>query len=1367
MKTKLLLIAFLFAQLNFAQKKETILEQELNHHIEMGEFKKEPIKIATFPKQINDGKNKYLSLNLDKNKINELIIKSDKFISLEIPFSETEHKTIALKKRQILHDDFKLVLQTEKGAITQEMPSYVAYSGIVENEHNENTFVTITLINNSLRGIISIGNKEYTIGPKKDKDSETEYILYEKNNVSLSLPEFSCGTDDIDMQLPEHNKNSNQQTTIPKCVTVHFEVNNTLCDLWGGTSQTISNITNIFNSVQQIYALDLMTIRISYLKIYTIPTNYNETNTTTALNSFTQTNSGVLQGTIGTLLGVNGNGGLAWLISGNTCDIRRNYCSMNYDYSIFPNYSWNVNVIAHEAGHNLGSNHTQWCGWTGGALDNCYQTEGGCASGPAPINGGTIMSYCHLTGSGINFNNGFGVQPRTVITNTVNNSTCFTSCETAQTCEDNVVSNVQVVDNGSNYTITWSSSYPVKIYRRENISNSFTLLSTVSSNSYIADYINDCNIEKTEFKIVSICPNGDSKPTVIVVSPRGKTPKLSQTETNLCTNYQNDTRTLSLQNSSSYNSFQWKLNGNSITGATNATYLANQLGVYSCIVTNNSGCSFFTDEISLTQDNPISSFTYTKNGLSVNFTNNSSCSNNRTWEFGDTTTSTVLNPTKTYSNSAIYTVCINNTNLAGTTQECKQIPIFNSWTEEMEGTNNGINTNTTYQTGLCSQAIKFTRNSVSNYLQNSFVQYDFNNFIPKQGTIELLLYVTGGYYNGSSTISSTSAKIFSIGNSAGSNGNTDLNVSSNGQISGYRYNSLTNSSQIFNTSTTPFSFNEWNVVSISYGSQGTKIAVNGVVYYNNVNMNYEMNNATFNLGQIKYSPGISFIGFEGLVDKVRFSYTQNDFQLAIPSAPTATASQTFCSGATVANLSANGTNLTWYANPTVGNPLASNFVLVSGNYFVSQTINGCESSRTPVAVTITTTNPPSTNTSQILCSGATVSNLFPYSNSIRWYNSATGGSALSASTVVNNGIYYVSQLLNGCESSRVAVNVTVSNITNPTVDTAYTSDAYSITYSWQGNSSSYDLRYNELGTTNYVFINGVSTNSYTVTGLLPCKKYVMSVRANCGGTNYSNYFGRTFETKNNDNSFASVPYLQDFNIAQSTSSNSFCTIQWKQISGYSGILNDIYPNGNLNLNCNPTVGSANDVVLSRGIILTAGTTYNISYKYSNTEQNAVPVSLNFTVGTDENVNNHTILKAHSPSNNTGISYNTNYITESILFTPTVSAPHFFAFNSLSGYTSGYLHFDDFSVSTSLNNENFQNFDNIKIYPNPTDNILFVDATNKEINKIEMFDLQGKLLKTIIENKDKYQINLQNLPSAVYLLQIQTDKGKKTVKVIKK
>jgi predicted RNA-binding protein with TRAM domain len=72
-----------------------------------------------------------------------------------------------------------------------------------------------------------------------------------------------------------------------------------------------------------------------------------------------------------------------------------------------------------------------------------------------------------------------------------------------------------------------------------------------------------------------------------------------------------------------------------------------------------------------------------------------------------------------------------------------------------------------------------------------------------------------------------------------------------------------------------------------------------------------------------------------------------------PSAPTASATQTFCTGATISNLSATGSPFQWYAAATSGSPLSVGSSLVNNtHYYVSRTINGCESSRTDVTATV-------------------------------------------------------------------------------------------------------------------------------------------------------------------------------------------------------------------------------------------------------------------------------------------------------------------------------------------------------------------------------------------------------------------------------
>jgi len=74
--------------------------------------------------------------------------------------------------------------------------------------------------------------------------------------------------------------------------------------------------------------------------------------------------------------------------------------------------------------------------------------------------------------------------------------------------------------------------------------------------------------------------------------------------------------------------------------------------------------------------------------------------------------------------------------------------------------------------------------------------------------------------------------------------------------------------------------------------------------------------------------------------------------------PTGSANQTYCAGATVAQLVAVGSNIQWYANASGGSPLAAATPLVNGTtYHASQTVGGLES-QNRLAVTVTLINAP-------------------------------------------------------------------------------------------------------------------------------------------------------------------------------------------------------------------------------------------------------------------------------------------------------------------------------------------------------------------------------------------------------------------------
>jgi hypothetical protein len=100
-----------------------------------------------------------------------------------------------------------------------------------------------------------------------------------------------------------------------------------------------------------------------------------------------------------------------------------------------------------------------------------------------------------------------------------------------------------------------------------------------------------------------------------------------------------------------------------------------------------------------------------------------------------------------------------------------------------------------------------------------------------------------------------------------------------------------------------------------------------------------------------------------------FSLIVTGTQLATPTA----IAQNFCGSKTVADLVVSSDeNIKWYDAATAGNLLSPTTALVSGTYYASQTINGCESPRISVAVTVNPNTTPSVSISPTtVCAGAT------------------------------------------------------------------------------------------------------------------------------------------------------------------------------------------------------------------------------------------------------------------------------------------------------------------------------------------------------------------------------------------------------------
>ncbi len=72
---------------------------------------------------------------------------------------------------------------------------------------------------------------------------------------------------------------------------------------------------------------------------------------------------------------------------------------------------------------------------------------------------------------------------------------------------------------------------------------------------------------------------------------------------------------------------------------------------------------------------------------------------------------------------------------------------------------------------------------------------------------------------------------------------------------------------------------------------------------------------------------------------------------------------------------------------------------------------------------------------------------------------------------------------------------------------------------------------------------------------------------------------------------------------------------------------------------------------------------------------------------------------------------------------------------------------------------------INIFPNPTNSIINVNSKNT-ITSLELYDVQGRLLETSIENKSSTTIDISSKQNGIYFLKITSEKGSSVEKIIK-
>lgn len=393
---------------------------------------------------------KFLTLN--RQKLEQIYNDRKDNIDLVLPIGENSNITLNLVKGEIVSPDFRFTAM-ETGQDIPFQSLGIHYSGVIEGTES---LVSISIFPDHILGIISDKDGNWNLGSiKDDNNNYTDNYIYYNDRDLKKHPQFKCYMDgrygtangklnDFDIQIGTMKENYNGEVMSDNSVTpmkVYFVADYSFWQATGGNGQAIIDyIVGFFNSVRTLYQNENIPFQIAYIAGYTSPDPMMVTSDTYyALKIFAAQIQNQMQGGhIAHLLSLRQEygGGIASIIGSlckpyNAADSSGSYClsGIETQYNQYPNFSFTVEVVTHEMGHNIGSRHTHACVWPQpgggiGPLDTCVLTgENSTFSGfpeacvpVQPQNGcfqaapGTVMSYCHFCQTN-NFLLGFGPYP--------------------------------------------------------------------------------------------------------------------------------------------------------------------------------------------------------------------------------------------------------------------------------------------------------------------------------------------------------------------------------------------------------------------------------------------------------------------------------------------------------------------------------------------------------------------------------------------------------------------------------------------------------------------------------------------------------------------------------------------------------------------------------------------------------------------------------------------------------------------------------------------------------------------------------------------------------------------------------------------
>jgi len=154
-----------------------------------------------------------------------------------------------------------------------------------------------------------------------------------------------------------------------------------------------------------------------------------------------------------------------------------------------------------------------------------------------------------------------------------------------------------------------------------------------------------------------------------------------------------------------------------------------------------------------------------------------------------------------------------------------------------------------------------------------------------------------------------------------------------------------------------------------------------------------------------------------------------------PPPPTVPSPINYCQFEPTVQLQPSGGSILWYTTQTGGAgsptaPIPNTGTPGTYQWWVTENIEGCESQRALVVVNVIAKPAAPVTTPVAYCQNEPAIPLSATGQNLMWYGTLTGGTGTTATptpitSVAGNTVYYVSQTVNGCESDRTPLLVTI------------------------------------------------------------------------------------------------------------------------------------------------------------------------------------------------------------------------------------------------------------------------------------------------------------------------------------------------------